>query len=368
MSTGESSKAWPRVSDGRRAHASEYWWLARVWLIVAVFTILTAVAAHHVGIPVRDPDGAWVRSRVVLSLALFLVLIPVDACVRARRRGWPSMRGTLRMMRHRWTPRRMALVVSALLAYYDVNFCYHNLKSWVVFHQPQDDLLQRWDGWLFPGHSPAGLLHDLLGQNVAAYVLMAIYMSFSTVVLVSIVGVLVFVRRTRRAYVFIASASWVWILGVGSYYLIPSLGPFSSAPQQFSGLPHTMTQDTQARYLAQRAHLLTEPMAPDATAQIAAFASLHVAIVCLLLLTARYYRLRRTSWALSVYLVGTGLATVYLGWHYVVDVAAGLAIAVAALALGQLTIYPRRGLRWVPGRRGHGHAPCLTTTEASGSV
>ena len=29
-------------------------------------------------------------------------------------------------------------------------------------------MLLRWDRWLFFGHSPAVLLHDLLGQDVAA--------------------------------------------------------------------------------------------------------------------------------------------------------------------------------------------------------
>jgi membrane-associated phospholipid phosphatase len=317
---------------------------------VVLFASVTVTAAHEVGIPVRDPHGSWLRSRVIVSFAVFLVLVLVDAGVRTRRRGW-SLRRTLHVLRHRWTPRRLTLAISALLAYYVVYFCYHNLKSWVVFHQPRDDLLQQWDRWLFLGHSPAVLLHALLGQNVAAYVLMAIYMSFSTVVLVSVVAALVFTGPIRHGYVFISSAIWVWILGVGSYYLIPSLGPFSSTPQQFTGLPPTMTQEAQAHYLAQRAQLLTDPLAPDATAQIAAFASLHVAVICLIVLLAHYYRLRRATRAMFVYLLGTVLATVYLGWHYVVDVAAGLAIALAALALGLLTVYPRLRRRPLGGNR-----------------
>ena len=44
----------------------------------------------------------------------------------------------------------------------------------------------RWDRWLFLGHSPAVLLHDLLGQHVAAYVLMVVYESFSTLVIVAV--------------------------------------------------------------------------------------------------------------------------------------------------------------------------------------
>jgi membrane-associated phospholipid phosphatase len=235
--------------------------------------------------------------------------------------------------------------MTGLMAYHVVYFCYHNLKSWNVFNEPRDDMLQRWDQWLFLGHSPAVLLHDLLGQHVAAYMLTLIYVSFSSVLSVSFVAALVFTDRIRQGYVFIASAMWVWILGDGAYYLIPSLGPFSYAPEEFAGLPHTMAQDTQAHYLTQRAHLLTEPQAHDATAQIAAFASLHVAIMLMILLMARYYRLHRATQAMTVYLAGTVLATVYLGWHFAVDLVGGFAIAYAAVFLGRLMVYPQRARR-----------------------
>jgi membrane-associated phospholipid phosphatase len=117
-----------------------------------------------------------------------------------------------------------------------------------------------------------------------------------------------------------------------------------------------MIQDTQARYMAQRAHLLAHPEAADAFAQVSAFASLHVGVTAVLLLMARYYGLRRVSAALTVFLVGTIIATVYLGWHFAVDDVAGLAIAYLAVRFGRWMIYPagrssgprERG----PGRRG----------------
>jgi membrane-associated phospholipid phosphatase len=133
-------------------------------------------------------------------------------------------------------------------------------------------------------------------------------------------------------------------LGVGGYYLIPSLGPFAFAPEEFAGLPHTITQDTQARYLAQRAHLLADPQASDATAQIAAFASLHVAIMMMILLMTRYYGLRRATQAMAVYVAGTMLATIYLGWHFSVDLVGGVVIAYAAAFLGRWLIDPQRTL------------------------
>ena len=243
--------------------------------------------------------------------------------------------------RTRWTRRRTSLVLLALLAYHLVYFCYHNLKSWDVFNHVRDSLLLQWDRWLFLGHSPAVLLHDALGQHVAAYVLMVIYESFSTLFSVSVVASLVFPDRVRDGYVFITSGIYVWILGTASYYLIPSLGPCNLAPQEFAGLPHTMIQETQARYMAQRAYLLAHPQASDAFAQVSAFASLHVAVTCLLLLMAHYYRLKIATRALAVFLIATIVATVYLGWHFFVDDIAGLLIAICGVALGRLTMYPR---------------------------
>lgn len=196
-----------------------------------------------------------------------------------------------------------------------------------------------WAGrWLFAGHSPAVLLHDLLGQHAAAWVLMGWYETFPTLVVVAFPAAVVLAKRMRDAYVSIAALVWVWILGTASYYAIPSLGPFDSSPQEFAGLPHTMIQDTQARYMAQRADLLAHPTAPDAFAQVAAFASLHVGVTAVILGIAWWHRLRRATVVLVVFLLGTMVATVYLGWHFAVDDLAGLAIAAASWWLAPRTV------------------------------
>jgi hypothetical protein len=314
-------------------------WLARVWVLVVSFAMVTAGWSYHVGIPVRDPGGAFFLSRIGVSIGLFAVFVLVDAAIRTGRGEW-SVGKTVAVLRGRWTKGRLALALSGLLAYHIVYFCYRNLKSWDVFNAVHDDLLQRVDRWLFVGHSPALILHHLLGEHIAPYVLVVVYESFSYLVSASFVAALVFVDRIRDGYVFIASALWVWIVGVGSYYLIPSIGPFNYAPQDFAHLPHTVVTDTQARYLAQREYLLHHPGASDAFAQLSAFASLHIAVTFLILLMARYYGLRRTTWAMTAYLVGTVIATIYLGWHFAVDDVAGLAIAPVGLFFGRLMIYP----------------------------
>ena len=314
--------------------------MVRLWAVVALFAGVTVLRSHQVGIPLRDPHGAVLTSRVALSLGLFVALVIADAGVRSRRRH-RTLRMVPTVMRERWPARRVVLALTGLLAYHVVYFCYHNLKSWDVFNQPRDRELLRWDQWLFLGHHPAVLLHDVLGERVASYVLLAVYESFSTVVAVALVAAVTLLPRIRDGYVYVASSVCAWILGVASYYAIPSLGPFSADRAEFRGLPHTMVQDTQAKYLAQRTHLLAHPHAADAFAQVSAFASLHVALTALIWLMARYYGLHRLARVLAVFLAATVLATIYFGWHFAVDDVAGLLIAVVAVRLGRRLVWGR---------------------------
>jgi hypothetical protein len=315
--------------------------LIRLWGLVAAFAIVAAAWSLHVDVPPRDPHRTILVNRVAISVGLFALLAVADAGLRARRLGPANPRAVVGVLRERWAGQRLALAAGALLAYHLVYFCYRNLKSWNVFNDPRDDLLLDWDEWAFFGHSPAVLTHDLLGEQYAAYVLTYVYVSFTGLVALAVVAALVFPERIRDGYVFIASAMWVWVLGTGSYYLIPSLGPFSSVPWEFADLPRTAIQESQDKYLAGREHLLDSPGAADAFAQVQAFASLHVAFTCMIVLMARYYGLRRLSQLLTVYLLGTVAATIYFGWHYVSDDVAGVAIAFLAVALGKRTIYPQ---------------------------
>jgi hypothetical protein len=310
-----------------------------LWLVVAAFAAVTVARAWQLGIPLRDPHGAILRNRVALTAGLFVVLALLDGVRRAGPRRTP--RAVALVLRERWTGRRLLHCFAALAAYHLVYFCYHNLKSWDVLNSPRDGTLASWDRLLFFGHTPAVLLHELFGQHVAMYVLVVIYESFSTLVSVAFVAAVVLPDDVRDAYAFIASLVCVWILGVASYYAIPSLGPFHVAPHDFAGLPHTMVQDTQARYMAQRAHFLADPHAPDAFAQVSAFASLHVGVTTVILLMVHRLGLRRLAAAMTVFLVGTVLATVYLGWHFVVDDVAGLVIAAISVFVGCRIAPPR---------------------------
>jgi PAP2 superfamily protein len=315
-------------------------WLIGVWAVVALFALVTALRSHQVGVPLRDPEGAIFRWRIAKSLILFGALVLVDASIRTGRPGWTIARAGAEM-RRRWPKDRLAIALSGLLAYHLVYLCYRNIKSWVAFRDVHDDTLLRVDQWLFFGHSPAALLHDLFGEHLAAYALAGTYRSFAYLVSFSLVASLVFAPRIRDGYVLLVSAMWVWILGVGSYYLIPAIGPFHSEAQEFTRLPHTAITETQAEYMTERAQLLHHPAAGDSFSSISAFASLHIAFTFMVLLMLRYYGFRLAVRVMSVYLVAVFCATVYFGWHFAVDDVAGLVVALLAVLFGRLMIQPQ---------------------------
>jgi hypothetical protein len=337
MDTAAESTTPARSAAHDTGAGPDWRWLLRVLALVVVFGIVAVARSLQVDVGFHDPQGKLFMHKIV-STAIPLVLF---ACLDVAVRWWRGRgegRSLWQTARTRWSPYRLAMIALALVAYQVVYLCYRNLKSWDAFLTPRDGMLQSWDKALFAGHSPAVLLHDMLGQDVAARVLTQWYESFTTVTTLALCAAMAFAPTVRASYVYVVSAMWAWILGVGSYYLIPSLGPFHEAPQEFAGLTRTSIQATQQQYVAQRDHVLAHPQAHDAFAQISAFASLHCAMTFLIVLMARYYGLRWLTWAAAVFLAGTLIATVYLGWHFAVDDLAGLLLAWISVQLGKLTV------------------------------
>lgn len=318
---------------------------ALLWGLAIVFGAITLARSAALGIPLRDPDGTILRNRLTTAAELAVLAILADSLVRAvlaRRRG----EGAWSAVRQRWNGARLVLVASGLLGYHAVYFCYRNLKSWDTYNTPRDTDLLAFDKALFLGNHPAVLLHDLLGRDTAADVLAFVYRSFTYLIVASVVGCLVLMPRIRQGYLMLFAATWAWILGLAGYYLIPSLGPFASAPQEFAGLRPTAITATQAKYLAERAQMLHDPSVSGAFQSISAFPSLHVGVTTTVLLVAWVYGFRRVAAALGVFLVGTMLATIYFGWHFVSDDIAGVVLAISAVTLSRWFLAGFSSLRW----------------------
>lgn len=323
---------------GRRAG-----WLTSAacqWAVVVVFGVVTLAWSAHVGVGLRDPHGQMFRHKAVNAIGLFLALSVLDVLIRTVRGGW-SVDRLREQFGRRWEPRRLALLLSGIVAYHVVYLCYRNMKSWDAFNTPRDHDLLALDKWLFFGHSPASITHSLFGTSSAVtFTFSHVYEAFSMVVSLAIVAAPAFITSTRRGLVMLTAGMWGWIIGTISYYAVPSLGPAFSAAYDFARLPHTFITHDQANYLAQRQAFLAHPSDPTTFVSISAFASLHVGMTALITFLSVYYRKRVITVVMSIYLVLVIIATIYFGWHFFSDVVAGFVLAGLAILLGHLTVYP----------------------------
>jgi hypothetical protein len=289
--------------------------------VVALVTLLAAViVTAAAGVPLRDPGHV---SAVRLLVAGSLVAILVAADAQLRERPWPA--------------RRILPAAIALVSFFVTYFAYRNLKSVVPLLEPGrlfDDRLAGIDRDLLGGHAPAALLHDALGSGIAAHILSTVYMAFFVFIPVVLATALVLVRDQRAGLFLTTALSLNWPLAAATYYLLPSIGPFHQDPGTFASLPATAVGRLQDTLIAGRADFLHHPGAAGAAQSIGAFASLHVSIYATAALGTHALGLPRalkiSAWALTGL---TAIATVYFGWHYLVDDLAGLLIAGAALGV-----------------------------------
>jgi membrane-associated phospholipid phosphatase len=238
------------------------------------------------------------------------------------------------VVRERWTMAHVRFALIGLAAWYVIYASFRNLKSFVPFVNRHlwDGVLEDVDRVLFFGHDPAQLLHDLLGTGVAAHFLSFIYVAWIVMVPASLVVALVWSRDARAGAWYVTAIAVDWVLGVATYFAVPSLGPIYSRPEWFSDLDRTPVTALAEGMLADRHEVLTNPFTTDAVQTIAAFASLHVGISVTMCVMAELLRLTRSVRIfLWVFLALTVLATVYLGWHYSLDAVGGAVLGVAGV-------------------------------------
>ena len=314
---------------------------------VATFALMLVVAGS-LDLPVNDPDGGVLGSPLNLIAAVMALFIALDVVPRAilrERREHTRFRPTaLALLRERWTWRRLAIVVGALLGFYLTYVGYRNLKSFLPFaiDDLHDSNLLELDRDMAFGTDPGTLLHDILGRGVAAHTLSFVYLAYLLLVPVSLGIAVVWQRKLHRGLWYVAAVNLSWILGVASYYAVPSLGPVFAEPELYASLPETGVSRLQEALVEHRAEVIADPHAAEGVQSIAGFASLHIAIVFVAALIAQLLGLKRwvrvTLW---VYLGVTWLSTMYFGWHYVVDDIAGIAIGgIAVVVAAWMTGHP----------------------------
>jgi len=159
------------------------------------------------------------------------------------------------------------------------------------------------------------------------------YVAWIVFLTLSLLIALFWTTNIDTACWYVTAVAVNWVLGVSIYYLVPSVGPIYAYPEMFGDLPETQVTHIAQSWLSDRTDMLADPFGTNALQTIAAFASLHVSVMVTAWLIARMVQLRPVvvQWGLALFLFLNVLATVYLGWHYLVDVFGGVAIGVAAV-------------------------------------
>lgn len=320
----------------------EHFWLGSV-LTAVIFFAITMATAEHIGHPVRDPERSF-GHRLVFPVSLLLAFLFVDVLVRVvlqhrnqERSNWRT--SVRRVMAERWQLRHFMIVMTGFVSFHITYLGYRNLKSFLPFIRPDtmfDEPLMEFDRWLLFGNAPIGVLHDLLGTNVAAHVLSTVYLVYLVFVPVSVAAALMWTSNIIHGYWYVTALIFNWIFGVVSYYILPSLGPAFAFPETVAELPNTGVTALQGWLVDNRLAVLADPIGSGSIQSIAGFASLHVSVVFTAFLVARRLRMRRVAIAMGVFLALTGLSTIYFGWHYITDDIAGLAIGWIAVSWASL--------------------------------
>jgi hypothetical protein len=308
-------------------------------VVAAVMALLAALVAwtHH--LPLRDPDGAslptWFRLPVIVASAVALDV--ATRWVILLRRGAMAGRPTLRSdLVERSNRDQIRFTLSGLVTWYVAYVAFRNLKSYVPFVTDRiaDPELERIDRFLWLGHDPAVLLHETLGTTWANWLMASVYLIWIGLVPATLAIALVWTRRSTAGAWYVTAISLNWCLGAALYYAVPSLGPTYSRPEWFSSLPRTPNSSVRDLLLADRIEVMAGPWDTHTVQTIAAFASLHVAVMVTICLVAEAMRLpllvRVAAWT---FLGLTTVATIYLGWHFFIDVLAGVGVGAAAFVL-----------------------------------
>ena len=335
-------------------------WLAPV-IIAAFSATLMIIVATVEGLPLRDPDARYVGSPLALIgviAGVFLILDLVPRSWRHSRETGTSLPASfVGVFEERWWGRRGLIVIVALVSFYVTYISYRNLKSFLPFVTDAnfDGELLSAERWMFFGNDPAEFLHNVLGTGFTAEFLSAVYLAFLTFVPVSLAIALIWSNRLRVGLTYVSALSICWILGAISYYIIPALGPVFADPQVFASLPDTGVAQLQATLLEHRREVLADPATTNAVQSIAAFASLHTGVLVAASLVAHrsgaHHAVRYGLWSMLGFTV---IATVYFGWHYIVDDFAGLFIGLFAVwgaerMTARLSAQPERSRELTPG-------------------
>jgi len=267
------------------------------WVVIAYLLVESALIVLFA----RRPESEWLFNlgiNAVMAAGIFLLT-------------WGAERSRLRVVRivRDWYPALYVLVIFKQLG----------VLVPAVHPATYDDLLLAWDRAIFGRHP--GAFFDTISSPIVTEIMRACWLSYF--VLPFVLCAPLYVRPNRAAFHEAVSALVLgWLISYLGYYALPALGP-GYFPETVPA-PVCVNDPGVTQSVAQTLFTLEGRMHDI-------FPSGHTIIALLALWQAARHKLR--GWPLLIPLVcGLVMGTVYLRYHYGVDVLAGILIAAAVAA------------------------------------
>ena len=284
-----------------------------------IVLFIAAIAMNvHFGVPLIGNSREYVTFLFGLVLPAFAIMILVGYLVYRYVSGQNSHGIDLTLLL-----RVIATVFVGFIAF-------SRMKSLIplVNGHLYDDIFSKIDIWLFLGHSPTLALLNIK----ATWFIKATYFAYTGFyALFPLVFMFAFVvRDTVLVRRLVAGMLAVNVIGLLLYYLLPSMGPLFTSPELFAHIPNKWAKVLMDGFIAVKADPSTFLASPHMG--IAAFPSLHAAQFTFF----GWMSARRFKWT-AYFIIPWGvllyIATVYMGWHYVIDLVAGAGIAMVAVGI-----------------------------------
>lgn len=216
-----------------------------------------------------------------------------------------------------------------------VMFCYNDIIASVRFYEAYDATFNNMDRILLGGTTVPGLMPYML-HAIPAWIFHVAGTIYSYGLFAQTGGVFFIVAFTggrKRGLAFAGTILMSYWLALLIYFLWPSLGPFTFYQGQFTHLQAGLATRHLQTGLLLRARAFWEhlPSARVGWDYFIAFPSMHIAIPTIVLCFMRRWR-RAFAFLLGLDCLLVA-CIILLGWHYFVDLPAGVAVAFLAFAI-----------------------------------
>ena len=315
------------------------------WLVLAAQSIFVAAVLWSLGSPGHPVLAPLINryQRKPLRIVLLLVYIVILAWSLTWMKALVLTVDTITIIEYieRGTMRRLRQAAGTILlpafylfAGFLLVLAYNDVIVSVHFNFAYDPTFNAIDKWILRGWSVSDLSHWAVRTFPLPFFefLEFIYFGMFPQIGAGIILVSLYEGRSRGLQ-FVGTILMAYYLALGLFYLWPSQGPYYLCPGHFSRFPSTLQAYSIQKILIEHALALWNhiPIQRLSTDYFIAFPCMHIAQPMIVMWFLR--RWRRMLFVLCAYdmvLIGSILL---LEWHYLVDIIAGLLVAVIAIAI-----------------------------------